>query len=232
MSGHGRRASAHSSAQQRDPAAHPRMGQQITKDFKGQRVHLIGVLKGASIFLSDLIRQIHLEVSLDFMAVSSYGHGKQSSGQVRLTKDLDTSIEGLNVILVEDILDTGLTLSYLQRVLHAAKTARPAHRRVARQARAPHQEGEGRLHRLPDSQRVRGRLRSGLRRALSQSEGCLHPLNSAQTVGTRRKCARCAATPRETEVLQMLASGLRLLPPAFVAVSSCSESSNTPRYSI
>jgi hypoxanthine phosphoribosyltransferase len=93
------------------------LGSQITKDFKGQRVHLIGVLKGASIFLSDLIRQIHLEVSLDFMAVSSYGHDKQSSGQVRLTKDLDTSIEGLNVILVEDILDTGLTLSYIQRVL-------------------------------------------------------------------------------------------------------------------
>ena len=80
-------------------------------------MHLIGVLKGASIFLSDLIRQIDLEVSLDFMAVSSYGHDQQSSGQVRLTKDLDTSIEGLNVILVEDILDTGLTLSYLHRVL-------------------------------------------------------------------------------------------------------------------
>ena len=97
------------------------MGRQMSRDFRGQRVHLIGVLKGASIFLSDLIRQIRLEVSLDFMAVSSYGQGKQSSGQVRLTKDLDTSIEGLNVILVEDILDTGLTLSYLQRVLMQRK---------------------------------------------------------------------------------------------------------------
>lgn len=89
----------------------------ITKDFKGERVHLVGVLKGACIFLSDLIREIDLEVSLDFIAVSSYGKGKQSSGQVRVNKDLDSSIEGLNVILVEDILDTGLTLSYLRRVL-------------------------------------------------------------------------------------------------------------------
>ena len=88
----------------------------ISRDFKGQRVHLVAVLKGASIFLSDLIRQLELEASLDFISVSSYGMGGQSSGQVRLTKDLDTSIEGLNVILVEDILDTGLTISYLQRI--------------------------------------------------------------------------------------------------------------------
>jgi hypoxanthine phosphoribosyltransferase len=97
------------------------LGRQISKDFKGQRVHLIGVLKGASIFLSDLIRQIDTEVSLDFMAVSSYAQGSETSGQVRLTKDLDTSIEGLNVILVEDILDTGLTLDYLMRVLQQRK---------------------------------------------------------------------------------------------------------------
>jgi hypoxanthine phosphoribosyltransferase len=94
---------------------------QITKDFKGQRIHLIGVLKGACIFLSDLVREISLETSIDFMAVSSYGKGKQSSGQVRLLKDLDSSIQGLNVILVEDILDTGLTLSYLLRVLRQRK---------------------------------------------------------------------------------------------------------------
>jgi hypoxanthine phosphoribosyltransferase len=97
------------------------MGKEISRDFKGQRVHLIGVLKGASIFLADLIRQIRVEVSLDFMAVSSYGDGRQTSGQVRLTKDLDTSIEGRNVIVVEDILDTGLTLSYLLRVLQQRK---------------------------------------------------------------------------------------------------------------
>ena len=93
------------------------VARQITRDFKNQRVHLIGVLKGACIFLSDLVREIELETSIDFMAVSSYGKGKDSSGQVRLNKDLDSSIDGLNVILVEDILDTGLTLSYLYRIL-------------------------------------------------------------------------------------------------------------------
>ncbi|MGA9593138.1 MAG: hypoxanthine phosphoribosyltransferase [Candidatus Acidiferrales bacterium] len=94
---------------------------QITKDNRGQRVHLIGVLKGACIFLSDLIREINLECSIDFIAVSSYGKGKDSSGQVRVLKDLDSSIEGLNVVVVEDILDTGLTLAYLLRVLQQRK---------------------------------------------------------------------------------------------------------------
>lgn len=93
------------------------VAKEITRDFRGKRVHLIGVLKGACIFLADLVREIDLETSIDFMAVASYGKGKESSGQVRLNKDLDTSIEGLNVVLVEDILDTGLTLSYLVRVL-------------------------------------------------------------------------------------------------------------------
>lgn len=93
----------------------------ITRDYKGKRVHLIGVLKGASIFLSDLVREINLETSIDFIAVSSYGRGTESSGQVRVLKDLDSSIAGLNVILVEDILDTGLTLSYLLRILQQRK---------------------------------------------------------------------------------------------------------------
>jgi hypoxanthine phosphoribosyltransferase len=93
----------------------------ITKDFKGERVHLIGVLKGACIFLADLVREINLETSIDFIAVSSYGKGKQSSGQVRVLKDLDSSIQGLNVVVVEDILDTGVTLTYLLRVLKQRK---------------------------------------------------------------------------------------------------------------
>jgi len=97
------------------------VAQHITRDFRGQRLHLIGVLKGACIFLSDLVREINLETSIDFIAVSSYGRGKDSSGQVRLLKDLDSNIKGLNVILVEDILDTGLTLNYLLRVLKQRK---------------------------------------------------------------------------------------------------------------
>ncbi len=97
------------------------VARQISRDFRGQRVHLIGVLKGACIFLADLIREIDAETSIDFIAVSSYGRRRESSGQVRLLKDLDSSIAGLNVILVEDILDTGLTLSYLLRVLRQRK---------------------------------------------------------------------------------------------------------------
>lgn len=97
------------------------VAREITRDFDGERVHLIGVLKGGCIFLSDLIREINLETSLDFIAVSSYGKNKDSSGQVRLLKDLDSNINGLNVILVEDILDTGLTLSYLLRVMRQRK---------------------------------------------------------------------------------------------------------------
>lgn len=104
------------------------VARQISRDFKGQRIHLIGVLKGACIFLSDLVREIDLETSLDFIAVASYGRSQESTGQVRLLKDLDSSIVGLNVILVEDILDTGLTLSYLLRIL---RQRRPKTLRVA-----------------------------------------------------------------------------------------------------
>jgi hypoxanthine phosphoribosyltransferase len=100
------------------------VAREITRDFRGQRVHLVGVLKGACFFLSDVAREIDLETSIDFIAVSSYGSGKESSGQVRLVKDLDTRIAGLNVILVEDILDTGLTISYLLRLLRQRKPRR------------------------------------------------------------------------------------------------------------
>ena len=95
------------------------MGQRISQDFAGEPVVLIGVLKGATIFLADLARQITLDVSFDFIAVSSYGNAKQHSGEVKLVKDVDRSMEGRNIILVEDILDTGLTLTYIQSMLRA-----------------------------------------------------------------------------------------------------------------
>ncbi len=93
------------------------IGRQITREFRGEPVLLVGVLKGACIFLADLSREITLDASFDFLAAASYGQSAETSGQVRLLKDLDASIEGRNVILVEDILDTGVTLNYLARVL-------------------------------------------------------------------------------------------------------------------
>ena len=95
------------------------MGEQISRDFAGQKVMLVGVLKGATIFLSDLARCISLDATFDFLSTSSYGKGHQQSGEVRLLKDVDHSVEGQNIILVEDILDTGLTLSYLRNVMNA-----------------------------------------------------------------------------------------------------------------
>jgi hypoxanthine phosphoribosyltransferase len=104
------------------------LGSRITRDFEGESLVLIGVLKGATIFLADLAREIKLDVSFDFIAVSSYGNSKQQSGEVKLMKDVDHSMEGKNIILVEDILDTGLTLTYLKNLLlgHQPKAVRIA----------------------------------------------------------------------------------------------------------
>jgi hypoxanthine phosphoribosyltransferase len=100
------------------------IAKQIRHDFPEEPLLLVGVLKGAVFFLSDLARGIPGEVSLDFIAVSSYGKDTKTSGQVRLTKDLDASIEGRTVIVVEDILDTGMTLQYLLRILQQRKPKR------------------------------------------------------------------------------------------------------------
>src|SRR5215469_13088911 len=105
------------------------LAHEITRDFQGQHLMLVGVLKGAAIFLSDLARQIELDATFDFIGVSSYGNrpspseellsGWNSTGEVRLTKDVDQSMRDRNVILVEDILDTGLTMTYLKKVMLA-----------------------------------------------------------------------------------------------------------------
>lgn len=97
------------------------IGAQITRDYKDGDLILIGILKGAFIFVADLARAIQRPVRMDFMGISSYGKGTTSSGEVRVTKDLDASIEGANVIIVEDIVDTGVTLSYLIGLLHNRK---------------------------------------------------------------------------------------------------------------
>ena len=92
------------------------MALEIRRDFPDD-LHVVAVLKGAFIFLSDLIRHMPGHVSTDFMAVSSYAAGTTTSGEVRMLKDLDTALDGRNVVIVEDIVDTGLTLSYLQQIL-------------------------------------------------------------------------------------------------------------------
>ena len=89
------------------------MGEQISKDYAGKSVHLVGILKGATFFACELAKRITVPVTLDFMSVSSYGDSTESSGIVRINKDLDDPLDGKNVLVVEDIVDTGNTLSYL-----------------------------------------------------------------------------------------------------------------------
>jgi hypoxanthine phosphoribosyltransferase len=98
-----------------------RIGQQISRDFAGETVILVGVLKGACLFLSDLARQIELDATFDFIAVRSYGTQKESAGEVQLIKDVTTPLEDKNVVVVEDILDTGLTFTFLKKLLQARK---------------------------------------------------------------------------------------------------------------
>jgi hypoxanthine phosphoribosyltransferase len=95
------------------------LAEEISRDYEGRSLLLVGVLKGAVFFLSDLMRHLDVNVEVDFMAVSSYGAQTDSSGVVRILKDLDAPIEGRDVLIVEDIVDSGLTLSYLFRMLRA-----------------------------------------------------------------------------------------------------------------
>jgi hypoxanthine phosphoribosyltransferase len=104
------------------------LGEQIDRDYPRGPVYLVGILKGACFFLSDLARAMRTPARLEFVGISSYGKGKSSSGEVRLTKDLDVSVEGHDVIVVEDIVDSGVTLSYLIQVF---QQRRPKSLRIA-----------------------------------------------------------------------------------------------------
>ncbi len=97
------------------------LGAQISTEYKGRPLHLIGILKGSWVFLADLIRHLDLQVTVDFLGFSSYNDAQTSSGQVKITKDLDSSIEGVDVLVVEDILDTGHTFHYLSGLLARRK---------------------------------------------------------------------------------------------------------------
>jgi hypoxanthine phosphoribosyltransferase len=110
---------------QRDELAHRvrELAAEVSRDYEGRDLFLVGVLKGAVFFLSDLMRHLEVPCEVDFMAVSSYGSSTDSSGIVRILKDLDAPIEGREVLIVEDIVDSGLTLSYLLRTLRARNPA-------------------------------------------------------------------------------------------------------------
>jgi len=99
------------------------LGQEISAEYEGRDLLLVGVLKGAVFFMADVMRQISVPCEIDFMAISSYGQGTDSSGVVRILKDLDSNITGRHVLILEDIIDTGLTLSYLMRNLGAREPA-------------------------------------------------------------------------------------------------------------
>jgi hypoxanthine phosphoribosyltransferase len=99
------------------------LGQEISKEYEGRDLFMVGVLKGAVLFLADLMRNISVPCEVDFMAVSSYGSQTDSSGVVRIMKDLDAPIEGRHVLIIEDIIDSGLTLQYLMRNLNARNPA-------------------------------------------------------------------------------------------------------------
>ncbi len=99
------------------------LGDAITKDYIGKNLRVVGILKGSSIFTSDLVRKIDLPLKLDFMAVSSYGTATESSGVVRIIKDLDSSIEDEHILIIEDIIDSGLTLKYLKGILENRNAA-------------------------------------------------------------------------------------------------------------
>jgi hypoxanthine phosphoribosyltransferase len=110
---------------QRDELEHRvrELAEEVSRDYADRELLLVGVLKGAVFFLSDLMRHLRVDCEVDFMAVSSYGSATDSSGVVRILKDLDISIEGRHVLIVEDIVDSGLTLSYLLRTLKARDPA-------------------------------------------------------------------------------------------------------------
>ncbi len=99
------------------------IAKEISKEYRGKSVHLVGVLKGATVFLADLSRKLSVPATVDFLAVASYGDSTESSGVVRTIKDLDDPIESKDVIIVEDIVDTGLTLKYIQDMLRGRKVA-------------------------------------------------------------------------------------------------------------
>ena len=145
------------------------MGAQISADYPEGPLYLISILKGAFIFMADLSRVIKTPSRIEFMGISSYGRGKTSSGEVKVTKDLDVSIEGHHVLIVEDIVDSGVTLTYLMtQSAGAAASKITCDRHLAGQTGETPASGSRSLRRLPDPRRVCSWIRAGLRGRLSE----------------------------------------------------------------
>ena len=143
------------------------LGQKISSDYEGRELTLVSVLKGSLPFMADLMRRISLPLRIDLMEVSSYGgSATESSGLVRILKDLSAPIEGRDVLLVEDIIDTGLTLNYLHPLPQGQESTLDQDLRVAGQARPTSGRNPDRLRRLRNPGRLRGWIRARLRRGI------------------------------------------------------------------
>ena len=145
------------------------LGEEISIDYAGRDLLLIGVLKGAVFFMADLMRNLTIPCEIDFMAISSYGDSTDSSGVVRILKDLDINIEGRDVLIVEDIIDSGLTLSVSDAESRGPRAGEPGDLRASDEAGAPRGRRPRPLHRLRDPEPLRDRLRARLRRAIPES---------------------------------------------------------------
>ena len=147
------------------------LARRIETDYADDKPLLVGVLRGAVMVMADLARELKIPIEMDWMAVSSYGSGTQSSGVVRILKDLDTDLHNRHVLIVEDIIDSGLTLTGCSRTSRS-RGALGRDLRPAAQAGGGQCRGRREVHRLRDPQRLRCRLRLGLRRALPKPPRC------------------------------------------------------------
>ena len=199
------------------------LGREITSDYAGRRPLLVGVLKGAFMFMSDLARAIDLPVEFDFMAVSSYGSATKTSGVVRIVKDLDLDLSDRDVLLVEDIVDSGLTLHYLIKNLLARNPASLEVCALHPQGRDPEGRARAALRRLQDPRRVRRRLRPRRGRALPQplvdlrlrrDPGLIPATGDAQGPGRSDRRTRQGGWPRLSFPLNLMGKLINLrMPP-------------------